>query len=259
MRLLKQFLFGGILLLIIAGIVVWVYRSSIFTAPTCSDGIQNQNEEGIDCGAVCGISCEQKYLKELSYSHVNIYRLGDFASVYFDLDNPNQNFGSKNFKYTLNFYGSADRLLKSIEGESFIYPGQNKDSEGGSKKIIEAGIRVLGDIKSVKVIFSNVDWKPSSEFRSISLENQNMKTGKDGDFFVISGTIKNLGSFTVPQVVINAFLKDASGTILGVSKNELSQLLPFEERGYRVSMAISKDLEPSVDFSSSEAFIYPIY
>ena len=259
MRFLKQFLFGGILILIIAGIVVWVYRSSIFTTPTCSDGIQNQTEEGIDCGAICGISCEQKYLKELSYSNMNIYRLGDFASVYFDLDNPNENFGLKNFKYTLNFYGFADKLLRSVEGESFIYPGQNKDSKGGSKKIIEAGLRVLGDIKSVKATFSNVDWKPSSEFRSMKLENQNMKTSKEGDFFIISGTIKSLVSFPVPQVVINAFLKDTSGKILGVSKNELSQLLPFEEREYEVSIAIDKDLESSIDFSSSEAFIYPIY
>lgn len=259
MRFLKQFLFGGALILIIAGVSVWIYRGSIFTTPTCSDGIQNQTEEGIDCGAICGISCEQKYLKELSYSNLNIYRLGDFASVYFDLDNSNQNFGLKNFKYTLDFYSSSDKLLKSVEGESFIYPGQNKDTTSGSKKIIEAGQRVVGSIASVKVSFSNIDWRPSLEFRSMKLENQNMKTSKDGDFFVISGTIKNLVSFEIPQVVINAFLKDASGKILGVSKNELSKLLPFEEREYRVSVAIDKDIEPSVDYSSTEAFIYPIY
>ncbi|MEK7478597.1 MAG: hypothetical protein AAB626_01575 [Patescibacteria group bacterium] len=259
MRLVKQLLYGGVLILIIAGAAVWIYRGSIFIAPTCSDGIQNQTEEGIDCGAICGISCEQKYLKELSYSNPQVFRLGDFASVYFDLDNPNQNFGLKNFKYTMDFYSSTGKLLKSIEGQSFIYPGQNKDSKSGNKKIIEAGLRVIGDIKSVKISFSNINWEPSSEFRSMKLENQNMKTSKEGDFFIISGAIKNLVSFTVPQVVINAFLKDASGKILGVSKNELSQLLPFEEREYKVSVAIEKDSEPSVDFSSTEAFIYPIY
>lgn len=259
MRFLKQFLFGGVLILIIAAVAIWIYRGSIFTAPTCSDGIQNQTEEGIDCGTVCGISCEQKYLKELSYSNENIYKFGDFVSVYFDLDNSNPNFGLKKFSYKIDFYGFADKLLKSVEGESFIYPGQNKDSAGGSKKIVEAGLRIIGDIKSVKVSFSNIDWRPSSEFRSIKLENQNMKTGKDGDFFVISGAIKNLVNFTIPQVVINTFLRGASGEILGVSKTELSQLLPFEERNYQVFIQIDKDLEPSVDFSSSEAFIYPIY
>jgi len=245
--------------LIITGIVAWIYWGVIFPKETCSDSIQNQTEEGIDCGVICGISCEQKYLKELSYFNVNVYRLGDFASIYFDLDNPNQNFGLKNFKYKIDFYGFADKFLKSVEGESFIYPGQNKDSKGGSKKIIEAGLRILGDIRSVKVSFSNIDWRPSSEFRSIKLENQNMKTGKDGDFFVISGTIKNLVNFTVPQVVANTFLRDNSGKILGVSKTELSQLLPFEERSYKIFIEIDKTLEASVNFASSTAFIYPIY
>jgi len=259
MRFLKQFLYAGIIFIIIGLILLAIYWGVIFPGATCSDGIQNQTEEGIDCGAICEISCEEKYLKELSYSNINIYRFGDFASVYFDLDNPNQNFGLKNFTYKMDFYGFADKLLKSVEGESFIYPAQNKDAESGSKKIVEAGQRVIGDIKSVKVTFSNIDWRPSSEFRSMKLENQNMKTSKDGDFFVVSGTIKSLVSFEIPQVVINAFLKDASGKVLGVSKNELSKLLPFEEREYRVSVAIEKDLEPSVDYSASEAFIYPIY
>ena len=258
-RGLKQILYGAIIFVIIGIILLSVYWGVIFPKATCSDGIQNQAEEGIDCGPICGISCEQKYLKDLSYSNVNIYRFSDFASVYFDLDNPNQNFGLKNFKYKIDFYGFADKLLKSVEGESFIYPGQNKNSSGGSKKIVEAGLRVLGDIKTVKISFSDIDWRPSSEFRSMKLENQNMKTGKDGDFYVISGTIKSLISFSVPQVVINTFLKSNSGKILGVSKTELSQLLPFEDRNYKVFIEIDKSLESSVNFASSTAAIYPIY
>lgn len=259
MRFLKQFLYAGIIFIIIGLILLAIYWGVLFPSANCSDGIQNQIEEGIDCGTICGISCEEKYLKELSYLNLNVYRLGDLASVSFDLDNPNRNFGLKKFKYKMDFYSSSDKLLKSVEGESFIYPGQNKDSVSGSKKIIEAGQRVIGSIASVKVSFSNIDWRPSSEFRSMKLENQNMKTSKDGDFFVISGNIKSLVSFEIPQVVINAFLKDSSGKILGVSKNELGKLLPFEEREYRVSVAIDKDLEPSVDYSATEAFIYPIY
>jgi hypothetical protein len=259
MRFLKQLLFGGIFILLVSAVAVWIYRGSIFSAPTCSDSVQNQGEEGIDCGTVCAISCEQKYLKDLLYYNVNVFKFNDLVSIYFDLDNPNQNFGLKDFKYKIDLYGSTDKFLRSIEGESFIYPGQNKDSKSGSKKVVEAGVRVLGDIKYVRISFSNIDWSPSSEFRSINLENENMTTNKDGDFFVISGMIKSLVSFDMPQVVINVFLKDKFGKILGVSKTELSQLLPFEERKYKVFIEINKALEPSVDFSSSEAVIYPVY
>ena len=258
-RFLKQFLFGGLLILIIGFIIVWIYWDSIFVAPTCSDGIQKKEEQGIDCGQICGIDCELKYIKDLSYSNAHVFSVGDLASVYFDLDNPNQNYGLKNFKYTIEFFGFADKLLKTVEGESFIYPGQNKDSEGGSKKIVEAGLRVIGEIKTIRVTFSNVIWKPSSEFRSIKLENQDMNTVKENEFFMVSGTLKSLVSFEIPQIIINVFLYDKEGQILGVSKTQYSNFTPFEERRYKIPVKIDKALEAGVDYTASMAAIYPVY
>ncbi len=251
-RVLKQFLFGGILLALIAGIVFFIFRGSFFITPTCSDGIQNQGEEGIDCGNICGISCEQKYPKELIYTNLQMFRLGDLISVDFDLNNPNQNLGLKNFKYQIDFYGFADKLLGSVTGNSFIYPAQDK-------KIVEAGQKILGDIKYAKVIFSALNWSPSSEFRSIKLENQNPRTYKDGDFYAVSGKIKNLYSFDIPQTEISAFLMDNSGNVLGVSKTKFDNLPIFGERDYKVLIAIDKNSEQKVDFSATKIFIYPTY
>ena len=33
-------------------------------APSCSDGVKNGDEEGIDCGATCGKSCNGKYCQK---------------------------------------------------------------------------------------------------------------------------------------------------------------------------------------------------
>jgi len=254
-RASKQFLYGGILVLIIGTVFLAVYWGSLFTPATCSDGIQNQNEEGTDCGAVCGISCEEKYPKELSYSNLQTFRVGDFVSVYFDLINNNANFGLKNFKYKIDFYGFAKKFLGSAEGSSFIYPNQTKE-------IIEAGQKVLGEIKSAKITFSDVVWRPASDFRSIRLENIGMKTGREGDFYVVSGKIKNIYNFIVPQVIINASLVDNFKKILGVSKTEINDLAPFTEQGYRVFIQISPGLEKDIDFNLSGTYpkdIYPIY
>ncbi|MBU4348259.1 hypothetical protein KJ671_02020 [Patescibacteria group bacterium] len=251
-RLFKQFLYGGIVLLIISAILLIIYWNDIFIAPTCLDNIQNQNEEGIDCGAVCGISCEEKYLEDLSYSNLSIFRLDDLVSLYFDLKNPNPNFGLRNFKYQIDLYGFANKLLKSIKGESFIYPEQ-------TKKIVEIS-KVLGEVESARISFSNINWESSLNFRSISLENKNMRTYKDGDSFIISGKIKNLNSFIVPRVIINGFLMDSSNNILGVSKTDLlNQLDPFAEKEYRVFIEINPGFEKSVDFSKSTTSIYSFY
>lgn len=253
-RKLKQALYGGAFILIIAVIVLLINKNSLFAAPSCSDGIQNQGEEGIDCGAVCGISCEQKYLKKLSYSDPKIIQLNDVVSVYFDLINSNPNFGSKNFNYQIDIYGFAGKLLKSVTGNSFIYPGE-------TKKIVDAGIKILGKAESVKVSFSDPNWQPASNFRSIKLENVNANISQEGDFFVISGIIRNSYNFAIPKVVINGFLSDTNGNILGVSKTEVDELQPFEagQQTYKVFIQISPDLESGIDFSKPLTYIYPIY
>ena len=251
-RVFKQLLLGGIAVTIIVGIIFLIFRDSIFPAPTCSDNIQNQSEEGIDCGAVCGISCEQKYPKNLAYSNLQLFRLDDLVSVAFDLSNPNQTLGLKQFKYQIDFYGFADALLASITGTSFVYPAQDK-------KIVEAGQKILGDIRYAKVTFLNLNWRPSSEFRSIRLENQNAMTYKDGDFYAVSGRIKNLYSFDIPQTEINAFLTDSEGNILGVSKTKFDLLPIFGERDYKVLISIDKDSESKINFSATQLYIYPTY
>jgi hypothetical protein len=251
-RFFKQFLYGGIVLIIIGAIFLGIYWNSIFTPPSCFDNIQNQNEEGIDCGPICEISCEEKYLEDLSYSNLNIFRLDDLVSLYFDLENPNPNFGLRSFNYKIDLYGFANKLIKSIEGESFILPGE-------TKKIVEIS-KVLGKVENARISFSNIDWKSSLDFRSIRLENKNMRTYKEGDSFIVTGQIKNLNSFIVPKVIINGFLMDDSENILGVSKTELeSQLDPFVEKEYRVFIEIDPGFEKRVDFSKSKVYIYPLY
>ncbi len=260
-RFLKQFLFLGMLVLIIGVAVFLVYRETFFPAASCLDGIQNQNEEGVDCGSVCGISCEQKYPKELSYSNVKFFKVGDLVSVVFDLDNLNQSLGLKTFKYKIDFYGFADKLLGSTEGTSFIYPNQSKESadwDNKSKKIVDAGKKIIGEVTSVRISFSSLDWKSASEFRSIKLDNINAKTTKDGDFYAVSGTLKNLYSFVIPQTTIDALLMDKSGNILGASKTDITNLLPFEDRDYRVLIQIDKSQESNVNFSGTRLFIYPV-
>ena len=62
-RLAKQIIIAIIFFLILAGFGFLVYWN-ILPNPSCFDNIQNQNEEGIDCGGPCQ-SCEAAALKNL--------------------------------------------------------------------------------------------------------------------------------------------------------------------------------------------------
>ena len=65
-RILKQTLFGLFFLAVFGGVVFWIYQS---TRPvlTCFDKIQNQDEEGVDCGGKCQILCRADSIKPIVY------------------------------------------------------------------------------------------------------------------------------------------------------------------------------------------------
>src|SRR5882724_8010535 len=56
-RRAKQIIYGIAFLLFWALIFTGVYFIFFHAAASCFDGVQNQNEEGIDCGSVCPTSC----------------------------------------------------------------------------------------------------------------------------------------------------------------------------------------------------------
>jgi len=61
-RILKQLGYGSLYLAIIMVFVVGIYSVTVREDPTCFDNIQNQSEEGVDCGGDC-VSCVLKNAK----------------------------------------------------------------------------------------------------------------------------------------------------------------------------------------------------
>src|SRR3989344_3830137 len=127
MRFLKQFLYGGfyLFLWLIAGFLV--YLIFFRTTASCFDNIQNQNETGADCGGVCGIDCELKYINPLTVSRPLIFKNNDQISLWAKIRNPNLAYGSDKMEYKINFYDSQNNLLLSLSRSAFIYAGEAKD------------------------------------------------------------------------------------------------------------------------------------
>ena len=59
----KQFFYGIIYLVIFGLIGAGIYFALTSKEATCFDGIQNQNEEGVDCGGSCN-TCKTCYDSE---------------------------------------------------------------------------------------------------------------------------------------------------------------------------------------------------
>ncbi len=93
-----------ITILIIVGIFLvlvgtGIYYAFLKPAPTCFDGIKNQDEEEIDCGGSICISCEIKTLKEVEVIWVQAIPLNqNLYDLAAKIRNPNPNFVERGVK-----------------------------------------------------------------------------------------------------------------------------------------------------------------
>lgn len=116
-----------IILLIIGAVVVAflavVLIATVSKAPSCTDGIQNQNEAGIDCGGPCAYLCTvQNQPPTVLYTQALEYG-GGRTDVIASIENKNTTAAAKNVPYRITLYGTGQALIQEISGMVDLPPG----------------------------------------------------------------------------------------------------------------------------------------
>lgn len=250
MRLIKQFSYGVVYLAIFSLIVWGVYSWIIEKAPTCFDGIQNQNETGIDCGGLC-VSCDIKNLKSLGLGKVSLFSYDRSYSASAPIWNSNTNFGASFFEYEVNFHDSSKRVLHTVKNTGFIYPGETKE-------IIESARIVTGVPESaeIKIDTNRIEWKKSIDFSSPLYEKGDVTATIEKDQVIVSGQIINKDNSVLSRVVANAFLIDEFGKRIGASKTELKNLGPFQAGNFKIFIPVVKSLQSSIDKGATAESVF---
>lgn len=115
-----------ILFIIGASFIAFVTLVSIATfyeTPSCTDSIQNQDEEGIDCNGSCPYLCASQqqpptvlFIKALTDS---MGRTDVIALV----ENKNASAAAKNISYRIMLYDATQSLIQEIDGTFDLPPG----------------------------------------------------------------------------------------------------------------------------------------
>jgi len=115
----RKFVYLGTISAIILIILVWFFISHFYKTPTCFDGKQNQDEQGIDCGGVCTLLCRSQYVP-LTVLWSRFSKVSDGVyNVLAYIENPNINAGANNLNYTFKLYDKNGILLKQRFGQTF--------------------------------------------------------------------------------------------------------------------------------------------
>ncbi len=120
----RQALIITIIAVVVAAIALLVSISVVYKAPSCTDGIQDGNEVGIDCG---GTSCTYLCTSQVQAPVVSIQprplsNVNNRTDVIAYVDNTNTNAAIKNAPYTLELYGPNNNFIIKRKGTISLPP-----------------------------------------------------------------------------------------------------------------------------------------
>ncbi|EKE16092.1 MAG: hypothetical protein ACD_11C00031G0004 [uncultured bacterium] len=218
---------------IIFSLIIFSLYKIIIPKPTCSDGKQNQNEKGIDCGGSC-VPCNDIQIvndleikeKEFVYGGNNTY------DILIKINNPNNNVGSSAFLYEAVLKNETGNVLIAKNGENFILPAE-------TKYILISGLSVKeGEVpKTVDFNISNIKWEKFSEYQKPRLEIYNKRYSEisDGTGVEAYGILKNQSQFDFNSIKIDVVLRDESNKLVALNSTQINTIRSGEERDFKLT------------------------
>lgn len=239
---------GGLLLVFIV-VLILILISFLNKKATCSDGIKNQAEVGIDCGGPCTNLCRAEYVDPniVWVRWVKVLDPGIY-NVLIYAENPNANVGSLNVPYNFKIYDKEGVLLFEKTKSIYIPPTKNF-------AIFEDGI----DLKDKTpgrmefVLAKNVVWQ-KIENKELGITTISKVLSKEDTKPRVDAVLKNKTLKPIKDIEMIAILYDSDDNAVAFSKTKVDLLVgegsqsivftwpePFVEKVYKIEI-ISKIL-----------------
>ncbi len=256
----RQLLYLALPLFLTLSLFGLVFFKYLYVAPSCTDGVKNGDETGLDCGGSCQLLCTADFLPPIVHWSESFNVLGSIWNAGAYVENPNTTSEIQRASYVFSLYDDTSTLIKTVEGETFI-PSNKKflvfypsiDTEGKNVKRTEFEF-----VQPLLWQKSNQK-KPDIKITHGSIEREETSP-------LISGTIENVGAFPSGPVELSVVVYDGRGDAIGVSRTytdpiSIRQKLDFGftwPRPFKQTQAVcevSSDVMLVIDRSGSMASI----
>lgn len=223
-RIGKQFIYGVLYLIVFGGLIYLGYFLLVKPPPTCTDRKQNQDETGVDCGGVCARCIGMP--EPINASFKTIFFAREPVALV-RLTNPNTQVGAENIAYYIEVLGHDGSALEVIDGETFVYPGEQE-------KNLVFPLTGLEDARTLKVTLGEPIWKRIEEFKKPDFSFVRSQKKITEDRIIIEGEIKNNETLLFDNIDIGALFFSQSGILVGASKTSVQTVEAFERRAFTI-------------------------
>ncbi|MEA2715228.1 MAG: hypothetical protein QOG91_256 [Candidatus Parcubacteria bacterium] len=218
----RKLAYALIALIIIVGAIIVPGFLLIYRPPTCSDGIKNGDEQGIDCGGSCERLCQNVFLSPI----VNWVRYEEIYPGVYNLaayiENPNPDVEAVNVPYHMVVYGPRALELANKTGTVTIPPHR--------PTLAFVGAVNLGKVAPVTSPFFEFtaapEWhKRADPLAALSIGGQNYQEDETGSSMTV--TLKNSSVQAIYRVAVYVILYDKDKNVIGFSKTIVDQIPPL--------------------------------
>lgn len=257
-RVQKQAIVGLLYVIIVGAVTIGVYDLATPDA-TCTDEIQNQKEEGVDCGTVCGVLCDPAPVApQVRSAQLLMVGSGDY-DVVSEIINPNTIYGSSKIGYTITLADQNGNQVASVPGVFYIAPAQ-------TKFLVRSSIKAEPGAVSASVAITEAVWEkvtPDDLLVNFPLRRESFTEPRtSGVASQFEGVVFNDSDFDFNTVDIAVVILDVNDKILGVNTTELQTVVSRTERYFKVVWptllpgVVAKTLvQAGTDLFSNENFI----
>ena len=229
-RLAKQLLYGAFYIALILTVVLGGYDLLTRDA-TCSDGIQNGSEEGVDCGALaCGVLCPPPLLP-LTTEPARIIAAGSGFDALVMLNNPNAAYGAQRIDVALTVT-AADGTTSVIRDMTYVNPLQPQYLVFPLRGVTERPASVALQFDASQVQWSEVRVEGATAV-SLGVRGERLDTGAERVTY--TATVTNRSAFDFEKVDVVVLLYDSAGTVVGANPTVLRTLRADEQRDVSVT------------------------
>lgn len=203
---------GAILLVVVP---YWVTHRPL---PSCTDGKQNQNEEGVDCGGPCTLICKGK-AKDIHVLWTKVFgiRTGVYDVVAY-VENPNFNVEAPKFNYVARLYDAAGEVIATRAGQDYALPSERfaifaGGMETGEKKAVRGSLEISNDFQWFSV------QKKENPFSVTDKVLTNF-----GSKPKLTALLHNDSSELYRDVTVATVIYDSVGEVVGVSSTKVDKI-----------------------------------
>ncbi|MEN9523990.1 MAG: hypothetical protein RL536_59 [Candidatus Parcubacteria bacterium] len=216
----RKSIYGLIITIIVVGGIGVPAYYLFYKAPTCSDGVMNGNEQGIDCGGSCQRLCPSSfYAPKVGWTRFEEVAPGLYNLAAY-IENLNLDGEAKNAPYHIVLYDDRGVLITDTSGVVTLPPHRNTLSFQGA---INVGKRI--PTKALFEFTQYPNWhKQKDTLSAIVVGEKKYQEDESGSSLTVN--MRNTSVYSLVNISVYVILKDKDGNALGFSKTVLDEIPP---------------------------------